>query len=53
MKIKGAYVLGLLLLLVVNCVDYETVKVTEFKTFPHDRKCYTQGLFFLNETHVF
>ena len=50
---KGAYLLGLVLVLAVNCINYESVRITEFKTYPHEKKCYTQGLFFLNETHVF
>ena len=50
---KGAYLFGLVFVLAVNCIDYDSVKITEFKTFPHNRNCYTQGMFFLNETHVF
>lgn len=27
---------------------YDTLKVTNFQIHPHDKSCYTQGLFFLN-----
>lgn len=50
---KAVYLLGLVLVLAIKCADYESVRITEFKTFAHNHNCYTQGLFFLNETHVF
>ena len=50
---KLIYVIVLVFLVIVNCSTYESIKITEFKAYPHEKKCYTQGLFFLNETHMF
>jgi len=50
MNIKKVLILGCLMLVIIS---NEAIKIEEFSTSAHRKDCYTQGLFFLNDTHVF
>ncbi len=50
---RKIYILWVFLLCLSAISAYDTIKIVNFKSYPHEKKCYTQGLFFLNSTHAF
>ena len=43
----------LIVLLIIMIASYQPDKPISYLTTPHNGDCYSQGIFFLNDTHIF